>query len=175
MRRTLGALIVGLLLPLSASSGERAAAAFTLKDTFGKKFDLAPHLGKDVVLLNFFATWCAPCMAELPSLQALQDRYGEQGLKVVVVSIDDPKSAAKVKPLIRELKLSLTVLLDTETRVVSLYNAKKSVPFTIMIGRDGNVAAEHMGFQPGDDQRLATEIEGLLGVGATPEDPEPAP
>ncbi len=140
----------------------KAAAPFTLKDVNGKKFDLKPHLGKDVVVVNFFATWCAPCMAELPALQALHEKYGESGVRFVLVSIDDAKDAAKVKPIVKEQKIGFPVLLDTQTKVVSLYNPKKVVPFTIVIGKDGNVASEHMGFKQGDDARLDEEIAKLL-------------
>lgn len=142
----------------------KAAAPFTLKDVNGKKFDLKPHLGKDVVVVNFFATWCAPCMAEIPTLQDLHEKYGESGLRVILVSIDDAKDAAKVKPIVKEQKVTFPVLLDTQTKVVSLYNPKKVVPFTVVIGKDGNVASEHMGFKQGDDVRLDEEIARLLAV-----------
>ncbi len=170
MKRLLAAALPLSLLLASPGHAERAAASFTLKDVNGKKFDLKPSLGKDVVVVNFFATWCAPCMAELPSLQALHEKYEKDGVKVVVISIDDAKESAKVKPLVREQNLTFPVLLDTQTKVVTLYNPKKIVPFTVVIDKSGNVVSEHFGFKSGDEARLEEQVKGLLGsIEAAPE------
>lgn len=178
MRRSLAAfaLLVAASIAPSAHAG-RTATAFTLKDVYGKKFDLQPSLGKEVVVVNFFATWCAPCMAELPTLQSLHEKYEKDGLRVVVVSIDDAKAVAKVKPLVKEQNLTFPVLLDTQTKVVSLYNPKKIVPFTVVIDRSGIVASEHFGFKAGDEVRLEEQVKGLLGSAeAAPEaKPDAAP
>lgn len=169
------------LAPLAAGASERTAPSFTLKDIDGKKFDLSDRLGKDVVLVNFFATWCAPCQAELPILQRFHEKYASEGLSIVVVSIDDPKSAAKVKPLIREQKYTFPVLLDTQTKVVSLYNPKKVIPFSAIIDRAGRIHSQKFGFQPGDETKLEEELLALLKAGATdatatpPAAPEAAP
>lgn len=150
--------------PRTLGAADRQAAPFVLKDVNGKKFDLEAHLKKDVVLLNFFATWCAPCMAELPILQTLHEEYGDKGLQIVVVSVDDAKSVAKVKPVVREQRLTFPVVLDTQTRVVSLYNPKKIVPFTAIIDRNGMVVSEHRGYKPGDEAALIEELKGLLDL-----------
>lgn len=167
-----------LLVATAASAAGKAAPTFTLKDINGKSFDLSDRLGKDVVVVNFFATWCAPCQAELPILQRLHESYGGKGLSVVVVSIDDPKSASKVKPLIREQKYTFPVLLDTQTKVVSLYNPKKVIPFSAIIDRDGNIHAQKFGFQPGDETKLEEDLKALMAAGtelpATPAPAEPA-
>lgn len=158
--------------PFAAAAAEKAAPPFALKDINGKNVDLADKFGKDVVVLNFFATWCAPCQAELPILQRFHEKYADKGLSVVVVSIDDPKSAAKVKPLIREHKYTFPVLLDTQTRAISLYNPKKVVPFSVVIDRAGNIHEQKFGFQPGDETKLEGTLKGLLGI-ADPATPAP--
>ena len=162
---SLAALALLALAPLSLSAATgKPAPSFKLKDVNGKAWDLQPHLGNKVVVVNFFATWCAPCQAELPMLQRLHEKYAEQGLEVVVVSIDDPKSVAKVKPLVREQKYTFDVLLDTQTKVVSIYNPKKVVPFTSVIDKSGNLHAEKFGFQPGDEEKFEKELQTLLGL-----------
>lgn len=158
-----------LSLPLCAGAVEKAAPAFSLKDMNGKTVDVAEKLRKDVVILNFFATWCAPCQAELPILQRFHEKYASQGLSVFVVSIDDPKSAAKVKPLIREHKFTFPVLLDTQSRAVSLYDPKKVIPYSVVIDRSGNIVSQKFGFQPGDEAKLDQEIQKLLGTNAVSE------
>lgn len=174
MRAALFALAIAAL-PMAAIAGEKAAPAFALKDINGKNVDLADKLGKDVIFLNFFATWCAPCQAELPILQRFHEKYAEKGFSVVVVSIDDPKSAAKVKPLIKEHKYTFTVLLDTQTRAISLYNPKKVVPFSVVIDRAGNIHQQKFGFQPGDEEKLEKTIVELLGTDAGKDAAVPAP
>lgn len=174
MRPALLALLLAAA-PVTAAAAEKAAPAFSLKDINGRRVDLADKLGKEVVLLNFFATWCAPCQAELPILQRFHEKYSGDGLAVLVISIDDPKSAAKVKPLIREHKYTFPVLLDTQTRAISLYNPKKIVPFSVIIDRTGNIHQQKFGFQPGDEVKLAETLESLLGIKAPAAEPEPAP
>lgn len=168
MRRavsTVAALALLALAPFSLHGATgKPAPVFKLKDVNGKSYDLQPHIGKSVVVVNFFATWCAPCQAELPMLQRLHEKYADKGLEVVVVSIDDPKSAAKVKPLVREQRYTFDVLLDTQTKVVSIYNPKKVVPFTSVIDKSGNLVAEKFGFQPGDEVKFEKELQTLLGL-----------
>lgn len=170
MSRRLGACVAaGLLLvaagvlPAVAKTG-KAATAFVLDDVNGKKFDLAPHLKKDVVLVNFFATWCAPCMAELPVLQSLHEKYADQGLQIVVISVDDAKSKAKVKPLVREQGLTFPVLLDTKSAVTPIYLPKKTVPYTVIIDRAGNIVSEKRGYQPGEEVELEKKLQALLAA-----------
>lgn len=167
MTRVRLALVVAILAaPSVASAVDRPATAFTLPDVDGKKFDLKPHLGKDVVVVNFFATWCTPCQAELPALQQLQEKYADKGLTIAVISIDDPKSVSGVKPLVKEHHWTFPVLLDTDTKVASTYNPKKTVPFTSVIDKNGNVVSEHMGYKPGDEKSLEDELVKLLGPAA---------
>ena len=162
--RRLAALVGFVVVAFAAAPATgRQASAFKLKDINGKTFDLGPKLGDKVVLMSFFATWCAPCQAELPVLQQLHEELGDDGLQVVVVSIDDPKSAAKVKPMMRQRGYTFPVLLDTQTKVVSVYNPKKVVPFTVIIDRSGEIVSEKFGFQPGDEEKLQPELKKLLG------------
>lgn len=182
MSRRFGASIAaGLLLlaagvlPASAKTG-KAATSFVLDDVNGRKFDLGPHLKKDVVLVNFFATWCAPCMAELPVLQSLHEKYADQGLQIVVISVDDAKSKAKVKPLVREQGLTFPVLLDTKSAVTPIYLPKKTVPYTVIIDRAGNIVSEKRGYQPGEEVELEKKLQALLAAksGATSGEPSAA-
>lgn len=172
MTRLALAVLAATCLSSPAFADDKPAPAFSLKDMNGKNVDLADKLGKDVVFLNFFATWCAPCQAELPILQQFHEKYADKGLSLYVVSIDDPKSAAKVKPLIKEHKYTFPVLLDTQTRAISLYNPKKVVPFSVIIDRAGNIHQQKFGFQPGDEKKLDDTLQALLGL--TPKS-EPAP
>jgi len=144
-------------------SGGRVAADFTLRDIEGRTVRLSDHRGK-VVLLSFWATWCVPCAAELPHLQRLYAAYRDAGLVVLAISMDGPESIADVVPHARRYGLTFPVLLDEETRVVGVYNPKRSAPFSALIGRDGVVAKTREGYSAGDEVAIETDIKALLGA-----------
>jgi peroxiredoxin len=149
----------------SQSSGQSSgqAADFALRDTEGRLVRLSDHRGK-VVLVNFWATWCVPCAAELPHLQRLYEAYGDQGFVVLAISMDGPESVAEVVPRARRYGLTFPVLLDEETRVVAEYNPKRSAPFTTLIGRDGAVAKTREGYSAGDEIAIEADVQALLAT-----------
>ena len=139
------------------------APDFLLDAVDGGRFRLADHRGKSVVVLDFWATWCDPCKLELPHLVALYETHRDRGLVVAAISIDGPESVARVRGEARQLGLPFPVLLDQESRVVALYNPRRSAPFTTVIGRAGHIVNGHEGYTPGDEATLAREIEIELG------------
>lgn len=170
------ALVVALLAaagPVSCAGGQGGAGRrsagdapdFSLRDLSGRTVRLSDHRGK-VVLVNFWATWCVPCRVELPHLERLHRQYAAQGLVVLGVSIDGPDSAAEVDPQARRYGLTFPVLMDQDTRVVALYNPKKTAPFTVIIGRDGAVARRREGYHAGDEVRVEADIKTLLSAQA---------
>src|SRR5262249_49880614 len=111
-----------------------------------------------VVLLNFWATWCAPCAAEQPQLEKLWRSYRERGLVVLGVAMDGPETIADVAPMVRSRGITFPVLLDVETRVAGNMSPRGAAPFTLVIGRDGTVAWQKASYANGD----ANEVEGLV-------------
>lgn len=137
------------------------APAFTLRDIRGRSHELKKYRGS-VILLNFWATWCRPCLKEFPHFQKLQDRYKSKGLKILAVSIDEGNSVSQVAPMIYRYGYNFTVLLDTEGRVVTSYNPKRHCPYTALIDRKGQLRLTHQGYNPGDEKDLAKHIRRLL-------------
>ena len=157
---------LALLLLSPAALAENAstekASDFTLGSLEGGNVSLSDYLGEKVILVNFWATWCAPCLKEMPKLNELQEELGPRGLQVISISVDEAKDEAKVKALVRRLKYTPVVLLDTETRVVSTYNPRKDMPWTMIIGTDGMIHHKKKGFTDGDEVKLKEWVEALL-------------
>lgn len=135
---------------------------FTLETIYGEQFTLSEHVGKEVIVLSFWATWCAPCLAELPHLDALYQEEQDNGLLIVAVNMDEPATQAEVAPTASRIGLTMPVVLDTEQRAVSLYNRSRNAPMTVVINRRGEVVRATAGYNPGDEEALAEELRGLL-------------
>lgn len=134
-----------------------AAPAFYLKDASGASVKLADFKGR-VVLLNFWATWCVPCKAEIPWFQEFDKAYKDRGLSVVGISMDEDGWAV-VKPYVEERKIGYTMLLGNDELSVA-YGDIYSLPTTFLIDGEGKVAAIHRGLVAKETYRKG--IEDLL-------------
>lgn len=134
---------------------DKKAPGFALTGLNGQPLTLARFRGK-VVLLNFWATWCAPCQVEMPVFAAWQRRYGPQGFEVIGVSMDD--SAGPARRLISRLKLNYPVAMGDE-RLGARYGGVFGLPLTFLIDRNGIVRAEFHGeTDPGLIERQVTAL-----------------
>ncbi|MEZ4383172.1 MAG: redoxin domain-containing protein [Nannocystaceae bacterium] len=158
----------------SADTQDRARAAptdaasvappFTGKDLQGEDFDLAALRGK-VVLLNVWASWCEPCKEELPTLADLYRERGHEGLVVVGVSIDAPRSEGMVRALVREHRVPYPIVLDTQSTIVPKLKVS-GYPTTVLIGRDGALRWRRDGLIERDDPELALALKDALDAAA---------
>lgn len=137
----------------TASAGTDACMAnakpanfdFTLKDLEGKSVSLASYKGK-VLLLNFWATWCGPCKAEIPGFVELQEKY-KDNLVIVGFSVDDP--ADKAKAFAAEYKMNYPILLgEGREDVQDAYGPIWGIPASFLISKDGLVCRKHLGIAP---------------------------
>jgi peroxiredoxin len=135
---------------------------FTLKDTDGNPVHLADLLGKNVILIDFWATWCVPCVKELTHFQKFHETYKDKGLLILALSEDGPETVAMVKPFLKRYKYAFKILLDTESRVLALYNPSVVMPYTLLIDRSGKIAKVHQGYNLGDEKVIEQEIVELL-------------
>jgi thiol-disulfide isomerase/thioredoxin len=153
-------LAAACLVPLRAQAGspsnESPAPSFSFRDLDGKVFKLSEHRGKPV-LIDFWATWCSPCRASLPHLSALQERYRQQGLVVVGLSLDD-LDASSVRRFAEKLRLRFRLGLADE-KVLDLYGPIRSIPTTIFIDRQGRVVRRVVGYiDPETTESYALEL-----------------
>jgi len=170
----LAALLVGAVAAGCATTGAgQRARDFTLRDLQGRTVRLSDHLGKDVVLISFWATWCVPCLAELPHFDRIYKEQRDKGFVVMAISMDGPETAADVAPTVARLGLTFPVMIDEETRVVASHNPHRDAPFTIIIDRKGSVVYSKPGYSPGDEAEIEKRILALLDpekAGLVPEE-----
>lgn len=139
------------------------APDFTLRDLDGRQVRLSDFLGKNVVVINFWATWCIPCQAELPLLQQIYEREKGRGLVMLGLSMDGPETIAQVASYAQRYRLTFPVLLDEETKAVAVYNPKRTAPLTVEIDRKGVIARIRAGYSAGDEKLIADDVASLLG------------
>lgn len=120
---------------------ESKAPDFSLKELNGQPLQLSSYNGK-VILLNFWATWCTPCRAEIPNFEQFQNQYGPQGLQVIGISMDD--SAKPVREFYQQFKMNYPVAVGNE-KVTQSYGGILGLPVSFLIGRDGKIAAKYVG------------------------------
>jgi len=156
-------------VPSGGAVGAGAAASdFSARDTEGKTVKLSSYLGKDVVLLNFCASWCEPCVAEFPHLRRMYEANKAKGFIILAVAMDGPETVANVPAFAKRNQLNFPMLTDEDSRIASLYNPKKSAPLTVLIDKQGKVAIIREGYNPGDEDFLAKDVAKLLD-GTTPQ------
>ena len=120
----------------------QTAPDFSLKDAQGAAVRLSAYKGK-VVLLDFWATWCGGCKVEIPWFMEFENQYQSRGLRVIGVSMDDDGWKV-VKPFVEAKKMNYTVVIGNED-LAERYGGVDSMPTTLLIGRDGKIAAIHVG------------------------------
>lgn len=156
---------VGLLITLFAatslaSSGMEGQEApdFALKSSTGENLRLSEFRG-DVVMINFWATWCGPCRQEMPLLDELHNRYERVGFNLLGVNIDD--DSRRAMQMIDELGVDFPVLFDDRKEVSELYDVE-TMPVTVLVDREGTVRYVHLGYKPGDEETYLDKVRSLL-------------
>ena len=137
------------------------APALRVRTVTGESLSLEKLLAAGPVVLGFWATWCHPCLAELPELETLHRRYGDRGLTVVGVSVDGPRNFAKVRPFAAKLGLTFPIVVDEDGRIQQLFQVG-AVPTTIVIDSAGVLVAVREGYRPGDSRGLEAEVSKLV-------------
>ncbi len=142
----------------NAGSISGNAPDFTLKSRSGENIRLSDLRGQ-VVMLNFWASWCGPCRQEMPILEQLHKRYGKLGFTVVGVNVEQDTS--KAIAYLRDIKVSFPILYDNTSKVSKLYNVN-AMPTTVMIDRNGKMRFKHEGYKPGYEKDYKKQIKQLI-------------
>ncbi len=175
LRRAAAAALICALLPAArpaaAAGPDIVAPDWSLETADGGRVDFHEALADGPVVLSFWATWCRPCLKELPRLDALAERFGGQ-VTFLAINTDNTRAVAKVGPYVQTAGLShLRVPMDTGGEVQQLLQVGGVLPFVALYDRHGREVFRHVGYKEGDELELAQAITDLLAAGAagTPE------
>jgi len=138
----------------NSPSGKGAAPDFTLESLDGRTVRLSDYLGKKVVLIDFWSTTCKPCIAEMPELVKLWEKYKKDDFIMLGIAGDGPDTIAKVRSIVTDKKMTFPVLLDEDTEVLDIYNPKGEMPHTVVIDKKGKIVLERTSFQAGDEASM---------------------
>jgi peroxiredoxin len=135
-----------------------AAPDFTLKSLEGSNLRLEEYRGQ-VVLINFWASWCGPCRQEMPLLDRLHHRYEDTGFAVLGVNVEGEVEPAQ--DIVDKTNVTFPILIDEAQKVSELYNLQ-AMPSTVVVDRDGVVRYIHLGYKPGDEAKYVEVVKKLI-------------
>ena len=161
LRKMLVAMVLGVIAASSLASSSlegQVAPDFALKSSSGENMRLSEYRG-DVVMINFWATWCGPCRQEMPLLDELYNRYNRVGFNLLGVNIDD--DSRRAMQMVEELGVNFPVLFDARKEVSKLYEVE-AMPVTVIVDRSGTVRYVHHGYKPGYEEKYLDQIRSLL-------------
>ena len=159
MKRLVASLLLIALQPqASALTDIGPAANFILQDAAGNSVRLSEYRGQ-VVLINFWSSWCRSCRQEFPHLDALHQKYADQGFTVLGVNVEQDRQVAR--RALEKIPVVFPVLFDDENRVSRLYDVD-AMPATLLIDRNGIIRFRHRGYKPGYEDLYEREIRVLI-------------
>jgi len=147
-------------MEITPLSEKIVAPGFTLAALDGRESNLSDYKGK-VMLLNFWATWCAPCLREMPGMENLSQKFRDDEFVVLGISNDQPRYKKRVATFIKRLNLTFPVLLDSDGKVSDDFSVA-GIPVSFLIARDGTVLAHVVGEREWDSVEAFELIEYLL-------------
>jgi len=161
MRKVIAASVAALSLSLPALAGSSSsgpAPAFTLASRAGQDVSLAQYKG-NVVMINFWASWCGPCRQEMPLLESIYKKYNKMGFTMLGVNVEPDSNAAN--EWLKATPVSFPILYDRDSKVSKLYDVA-GMPSTVIIDRSGKLRVLHRGYKPGDENEYLDSIRTLI-------------
>ena len=136
-------------------------ANFRLNNLENKSVSYAELKGKKATVIDFWATWCKPCVRSIPTLVKLHEKYKSQGVQVLGVNVDGTRNLPKVKPMAHSLGITYPVLLDVNSQVMTDLKVAQ-LPTILLLNAHDEIVALHQGWRPGEEEILEKELIKLL-------------
>jgi peroxiredoxin len=149
---------LAVALPALADPAGSPAPAFTLASSSGSEVRLAPYKGQ-VVMINFWASWCGPCREEFPLLDSIYKKYSRMGFTLLGVNVEPDSQAANA--WLKQTPVSFPILYDKDSKVSKLYDVA-GMPSTVIIDRSGKLRVLHRGYKAGDENEYLDSIRALI-------------
>ncbi|MFB6317148.1 TlpA disulfide reductase family protein [Saccharicrinis sp. FJH54] len=132
-----------------------------LKSVDNRWVNLEDLQGEQLTIIDFWATWCKPCLNAMPKINSIYEMYKDKGVNVIGINVDSPRNHSKVKPLLSSLKITYPVLYDMDEDVKNELNVSV-LPTLCILDSEGKLVYTHEGFTPGDEEKIKEEIEKRL-------------
>jgi peroxiredoxin len=160
MKTRIAALAAALAIAVPALADPAGAPApqFTLAARGGHDVSLSQYHGQ-VVMINFWASWCGPCRQEMPLLENIYKRYNKLGFTLLGVNVEPDSKLAE--EWLKATPVSFPILYDTQSKVSKLYDVA-GMPSTVIIDRSGKLRTLHRGYKPGDENEYLDSIRSLI-------------
>ena len=152
-----------LFFAFTFSFSQKIDKNIILNPLMGKKIKLENYLSDGPVLINFWATWCAPCIKEMPYLDQFEKKYKDKGFSVLAISVDNQKSLSQVRSFIKTKKFSFDIFLDPNMQIFKKLNGNL-MPTNVLIDKNGKVFWRHYGYLPGDEKKMEEQILNVLNI-----------
>jgi len=135
---------------------------FMVNDLDNNRIALSDLKGKKLTVVDFWATWCKPCVSSIPKLNSIYREMKNEGVEIIGVNVDGPRNISKVKPFVKSLQIEYPVILDADQDLVDEFNVTV-FPTLIVLNDKGKKVFTHEGYNSGDEQIITAELNRLLG------------
>ncbi len=152
-------LVISIILFFSSISPS-SLPDFSLKKIDGTQFSISEVLGKKIIIIDFWATWCKPCKKLLKKLDEIGREFSDQ-VEVLAISTDESSSFARIESYIKSRGYRFTVLLDPDSNVSGIFNPAGTIPYTMIIDLSKKIVFTHTGYVPGFEKKIREKINEL--------------
>jgi peroxiredoxin len=147
---------------IAEEAKQEKSPLFTLKTPKGENYSLEKNIGKAPIVINFWATWCGPCILEMKNMKKMYPKFSAKGVQFLSITIDDNKTQPQVPGVVKTYNFPYTILLDGNKEVYKAFHGVNP-PNLFVIDTLGNIVYKHTGYQKGDEKKLESVLTKLVG------------